>query len=58
MIRTSWYLRRLRIRISWYLKQLLPLLYITDYYEDEGHWLCIWRMWFGRSFNIKYYELK
>lgn len=42
----------------WYLKQLLPLQYITEYRDADHYWLCIWRMWFGRCFNVKYYELK
>lgn len=50
--------------IIWYLKQLLPLMYVSEYTEppqtDDGfaqRKLTIWRMWFGRSFGIRTYEL-
>ena len=43
--------------VLWYLKQLLPLLYISTYTQGGRRWLCIWRMWFGRSFAIRKFEL-
>ena len=37
----------------WYLKQFLPLTYWTTYRNAEGFQrLAIWRMWFGRSFDV------
>lgn len=41
----------------WYLKQLLPLRYESVYLEGGKKMLCIWRMWFGRCFNVRYFEL-
>lgn len=43
--------------LKWYLKQLFPLKYDTVYGEKEKSYAVIWRMWFGRSFNIKKYEI-
>ncbi len=46
----------------WYLKQLLPLRYQSQYAEilpggGERKLLTIWRMWFGRCFNVQTWEL-
>lgn len=43
--------------ILWYLKQLLPLIYVSEFKENGVRRLCIWRMWFGRCFNIRYFNL-
>ena len=47
-------------RLKWYLKQLFPLTYVATY-SVPGEWhrrkLCIWRMWFGRCFNVRYFNL-
>jgi len=40
-------------KILWYLKQLFPLRYKSEYMENGEKCLCIWRMWFGRCYNIK-----
>jgi hypothetical protein len=42
----------------WYIKQLLPLTYWTTYTETESgkKFFVIWRMWFGRSFDIIKFE--
>jgi hypothetical protein len=45
-------------KIKWYLKQLLPLMYVSEYTYNNERELCLWRMWFGRSYNIKKYVLK
>jgi len=45
-------------RIVWYLKQLLPLKYDTEYGQDGKSYVSVWRMWFGRCFAVKKYELK
>lgn len=42
-------------RFIWYLKQLLPLRYESVYLEGGKRMLCIWRMWFGRCFNVRYH---
>ena len=43
--------------IIWYFKQLLPLSYWTVYGKDGKQYYCIWRMWFGRCFNIIEFEI-
>ena len=52
--------------VIWYLKQLLPLRYESEFIEHiedsesaEGGQptLCIWRMWMGRCFNVRYWRL-
>lgn len=43
--------------IIWHFKQLFPLRYITTYYEDEKRYLTIWNMWFGKSYNIRKYQI-
>lgn len=39
-------------KITWYLKQLLPLTYRTTYGRDGRQHFTVWRMWFGRCFDI------
>lgn len=40
-------------KLIWRLKQLLPLTYWTTYQMDTGQpRFVIWRMWFGRCFNV------
>lgn len=41
----------------WYLKQLFPLKYDTTYGENGKWYVSVWRMWFGRCFNIKKWEI-
>jgi hypothetical protein len=43
--------------IAWYFKQLLPLQYVTEYGENEKLYVAVWRMWFGRCFNIEEWEV-
>lgn len=45
-------------KLVWYLKQLFPFNYVTTYREEGEKRLTIWRMWFGRCFNIQTYALK
>ena len=45
-------------KLIWYLKQLLPLFYVTTFTENSIERLCIFRMWFGHWYNIRYYDLK
>lgn len=44
-------------RIKWCVKQLLPLRYESTYTEGSKRWLTIWRMWFGRCFSVRNFEL-
>jgi len=39
------------------IKQLIPCTYVTTYIRDDKKWLCIWKMWFGKSYNIREYQL-
>lgn len=45
-------------KLSWYFKQILPLTYVSTYKENEKKKLCIFKMWFGRCFKIRYFNLK
>jgi hypothetical protein len=38
--------------LLWYLKQLLPLIYYTKYEREGKKYFVVWRMWFGKSFDI------
>lgn len=38
--------------IGWYLKQLLPLTYRSFYRDANGPRFAVWRMWFGRVFDL------
>lgn len=39
--------------LLWYLKQLFPLTYRTWYRDSNGEQhFTVWKMWFGRSYNI------
>ena len=44
-------------KIIWYLKQLLPLTYRTTYSCDHVRRFVVWRMWFGRCFDIDDYAI-
>lgn len=39
-------------KIKWFFKQLLPLWYHTNYWENGKHYHCDWKMWFGKTFNV------
>jgi hypothetical protein len=39
-------------KIIWHIKQLLPLTYRTEYIENGERHFTVWRMWFGRCFDI------
>ena len=46
-------------KIKWYLKQLFPLTYVGKATDNNlGKHLCVWKMWFGKPFDIKFYELR
>ena len=44
-------------RLVWCIKQLLPLMYVSEYREDGYRRLTIWRMWMGRCFNVRDYGI-
>lgn len=44
-------------KIIWFLKQLFPLTYRSHYIEKNKKMFCVWRMWFGKSFNIETFEI-
>ena len=41
----------------WYLKQLFPLMYVSEYKEDGKKYVSVWRMWFGRCFSIRRWQV-
>lgn len=47
----------------WHLKQLLPLTYVSEYEELDdddnslGHFVTVWRMWFGRCFAVRTWQV-
>jgi len=42
----------------WYLRQLFPLTYVSTYIEDGQEKLSIWRMFLGKCYSVKVYNLK
>ena len=41
-------------KTKWFLKQLFPLKYQSRCFDCDGiEWKTIWRMWFGKCFNIE-----
>ena len=42
----------------WYLRQLFPLKYESIYRENGIKKISIWKMYMGRCFDIRTYELK
>lgn len=44
-------------RLGWYLKQLWPFAYLSTFTEDGRRRLCVWKMWLGRCFRIRYFNL-
>lgn len=44
-------------KIIWCLKQLLPLTYRSHFEMANKKYFCVWRMWFGRCFNIEEVEI-
>lgn len=45
-------------KITWYLKQILPLTYVSTYRQNGNRKLSIWKMWFGKCFKIRQFDLK
>jgi hypothetical protein len=44
-------------KIEWHLKQLLPLTYRTTYKENGKEYFSVWKMWFGRCYDVEKYEI-
>jgi len=40
-------------KLSWYLKQIIPLTYWSAYGVDNKRQVSIWKMWFGRCYNVR-----
>lgn len=45
-------------KTTWFLKQLLPLTYVSTYAEHGAKKLTIFKMWFGKCYKVRNYELK
>ncbi len=45
-------------KIIWYLKQLLPLTYWSTYSESGKRKFTIWKMWFGRCYQIRTFNIE
>lgn len=43
--------------LIWYFKQLFPFVYVSRYHEGDKPKLTIWRMWMGRCYNVRTYDL-
>ena len=41
----------------WYIKQLFPMTYWTTYGADGKTYFSVWRMWFGRCFDVVEFEI-
>ena len=44
-------------KLIWAIKQIFPLMYVSTFKENEKKKLSIWRMWLGRCYKIRTYEL-
>ena len=44
-------------KIKWYFKQLLPLKFESKYIENGAQKLTLWKMWFGKCYNIRTYNI-
>ena len=40
-------------KLGWYLRQLVPSTYRSHYEEKGVKHFVVWRMWFGRCFDIE-----
>jgi hypothetical protein len=45
------------IQIGWYIRQLLPLMYFTEYEASGQRKISVWRQWFGRVLWHKSYTV-
>jgi hypothetical protein len=44
-------------KFVWYLKQLLPLTYRTTYSQSGKEDFTVWKMWFGRCYDVEDYVI-
>ena len=44
-------------KLIWMVKQIFPVMYVSTYKQEDKKKLSIWRMWLGRCYNIRNYEL-
>lgn len=44
-------------KIIWLLKQSLPLTYRSEYYEEGKNKFSVFKMWFGKCYNIDTFEI-
>lgn len=49
--------REMYHRLKWYIKQPFFLRYESRFKENGKSILCQWRMWGGRCFNVRSWEL-
>lgn len=45
-------------RFGFMLKQLLPLIYVSNYRSDGKKYLTVWRQWLFKPFNVSTYEVR
>jgi len=45
-------------KIIFYIKQLFKLQYYSCYFEGDIKYVTTWKMWFGKCYEIKKYEVK
>jgi hypothetical protein len=44
-------------KIIWCLKQLLPFSYFSEYKIGNKTMISCWKMWLGKCYNIREYEV-
>jgi hypothetical protein len=45
-------------KLQFWIKQLLPLMYVSEYSENGHRKVTVWRQWFGRPFKIRTWEIR
>lgn len=54
-------IKEIRNSLIWYIKQLFPFTYYSEYtvnLKGGVRQVCIWKMWFGRCYNIRRWDIK
>lgn len=44
-------------KVRWAIKQLIPLTYRSHYEREGKKHFSVWRMWFGRCFDVEDYVI-
>ena len=44
-------------RLIWYVKQLFKLQYFSQYSSGENKYVCTWRMWLGKCYDVNEYQI-